>query len=128
MKNEKREIRIVFLIFSVIIALIARKLYPSALSYALVLFILFLMAIAIFSPITLRPLFKAWLEAAHVIGRFNTQVLLSIIFILFFIPTGLIKRIFGNDSMKRKFLHDSSYWEDYKLSGLTDKNRYERQF
>lgn len=128
MKNEKRDIRIVFFIFSVIIALIARRLYPSVLDYALILLILFLMMIAIFSPITLRPLFKAWLKVAHVIGMFNTQILLSGIFILFFIPAGLIKRIFGNDSMKRKFLHDCSYWEDYKLSGLTDKNRYERQF
>lgn len=128
MKNEKRDIRIVFFIFSVIIALIARRLYPSVLSYTLVLLILFLMATAVFSPITLRPLFKAWLKAAHIIGRFNTQILLSAIFILFFIPAGLIKRILGNDSMNRRFHHNSSYWEDYKLSGLTDKSRYERQF
>ena len=81
-----------------------------------------------FSPNVLRPVFNLWLKIAHAIGWFNTQLLLSIVFILVFIPTGLIMRLFRKDPMKRKILAKGTYWESYELEGLKDKNRYERQF
>jgi hypothetical protein len=128
MKKEKRDIRIVFLIFSAIFAVFAWRHYPSILSYALMGLILLILPIVAFSPITLRPVFKLWLKVAHAIGWFNTQVLLSIVFILIFIPTGLVMRLFRKDPMKRKMVTEGTYWESYELEGLKDKSRYERQF
>lgn len=125
---EKRDIRIVFLIFSAIFAIFAWKYYPSILSYVLMGLILLLVSIIAFSPFTLRPVFRVWLKVAHAIGRFNTQLLLGTAFILVLIPTGLIMRLFRRDPMKRKMQADGTYWESCELEGLRDKSRYERQF
>jgi len=128
MKKEKRDIRIVFLIFSAIFAVFAWRHYPSILSYVLIGLALSLLPLIAFSPNVLRPVFNLWLKIAHAIGWFNTQLLLSIVFILIFIPTGFIIRLLRKDPMKRKLLEDGTYWEPYELEGLKDKNRYERQF
>ncbi len=127
-KKEKRDIRIVFIIFSAIFEVFAWRYYPSILSYVLIGLVLVILPIIAFSPIILRPVFKLWLKIAHAVGWFNTQLLLSIVFILIFIPTGLIMRLFRKDPMKRKMLPAGTYWEPYELEGLKDKNRYERQF
>jgi hypothetical protein len=81
-----------------------------------------------FAPTFLRPVFNSWLKIAHALGWFNTQVLLSIVFIFVFIPTGLVMRLFRKDPMKRKMATEGTYWEPYELEGLKDRNRYERQF
>ena len=126
--KEKRDIRIVFLIFSAIFGILAWRHYPSTLSYVLAGLVLILLPIIAFSPIILRPVFRLWLKVAHAVGWFNTQILLSVVFILIFIPTGLIMRLFQKDPMKRKILAEETYWEPYELAGLKDRNRYERQF
>ncbi len=126
--KERRDIRIVFIIFSAIFEVFAWRYYPSTLSYVLIGLVLVILPLMAFSPITLRPVFKLWLKVAHAVGWFNTQLLLSIVFILIFIPTGLIMRLFRKDPMKRKMLTEETYWEPYTLEGLKDKSRYERQF
>tara|TARA_B100000315_G_scaffold21794_1_gene19038 strand:- start:97 stop:492 length:396 start_codon:yes stop_codon:yes gene_type:complete len=128
MDNEKRDIRIVFLIFSAIFVVFTWRYYPSILSYVLMGLTLLILPIVAFSPIILRPVFKLWLKVAHAIGWFNTQLLLSIVFILIFTPTGLVMRLLQKDPMKRKMLAEKTYWEPYELEGLKDKSRYERQF
>ena len=127
-KKERRDIRIVFIIFSAIFEVFAWRHYPSILSYVLIGLVLVILPIMAFSPITLRPVFKLWLKIGHAVGWFNTQVLLSVVFIVIFIPTGLVMRLFRKDPMKRKLLAEGTYWEPYELEGLKDKNRYERQF
>ena len=127
-KKEKRDIRIVFLIFSAIFGVLAWRHYPSILSYAFIGVVIVILPLVVFAPTLLRPVFNLWLKIAHAIGWFNTQVLLTIVFILVFIPTGLIMKLLRKDPMKRKMLAEGSYWEPYELEGLKDKNRYERQF
>ena len=127
-KKEKRDIRIVFLIFSAIFGILAWRHYPSILSYVFMGVVSVILPLVAFAPTLLRPVFNLWLKIAHAIGWFNTQVLLTIVFILVFIPTGLIMRLFRKDPMKRKMLAEGSYWEPYELEGLKDRNRYERQF
>ncbi|MDP6433761.1 MAG: SxtJ family membrane protein, partial [Candidatus Scalindua sp.] len=61
-------------------------------SYVLIGLVLVMLPIISFAPIILRPVFKLWLKVAHAVGWFNTQILLSIVFILVFIPTGLAMR------------------------------------
>ncbi|MBT3879398.1 MAG: hypothetical protein HOF76_10155 [Candidatus Scalindua sp.] len=126
--KEKRDIRIVFLIFSAIFGVIAWRHYPSIETYVLSGLSLVLLPIVAFAPIILRPVFKLWLKIAHAVGWFNTQILLSIVFILIFIPIGLIMRLLGKDPMKRKMQSEGTYWEPYEIAGLKDKKRYERQF
>jgi hypothetical protein len=128
LKKEKRDIRVVFLIFSAIFVVLAWRHYPSILSYAFIGVVFVLLPLAVFAPTLLRPLFKLWMKLAHAVGWFNTQVLLTIVFILIIIPTGLIMKLLRKDPMKRKMLAEETYWEPYELEGLKDRNRYERQF
>ena len=128
MNKEKRDIRIVFLIFSFIFGVLAWRHYPSDLSFVLCVLSLLLLPIVGFVPLLLRHVFQLWLKFAHTLGWFNTQILLSIVFILIFIPIGLIMRMLRKDPMKRKMLADGTYWEPYEIAGLKDKKRYERQF
>jgi len=126
--KEKRDIRIVFSIFSIFFALFAWRYYPSIVSYALVGVTVLVLPLMAFSPLTLRPAFRMWLKVGHVIGAFNTQILLFVMFVLLFIPTGIMMRLFGNDPMKRKMRGEATYWEQYDSGGLKDKSRYEKQF
>ncbi len=128
MKKEIRDIRIVFLIFSAIFGVLSWRHYPSILSYGFMGIVLVVLPLAAFAPTLLRPVFKLWMKVAHAVGWFNTQVILTIVFVLVFIPTGLIMKLLRKDSMKRKMFAEETYWEPYELEGLKDKNRYERQF
>ena len=128
MKNEKRDIQIVFLIFSAIFAVLSWRHYPSVLSYVFMGIVLVIIPLVAFAPTVLRPVFKLWMKLAHAVGWFNTQVLLTIVFILIIIPTGLIMKLLRKDPMKRKMFAEETYWEPYELVGLKDKKRYERQF
>ncbi len=127
-KKEKRDIRIVFLIFCTIFGVLSWRHYPSILSYVFIGVVLVILPLVAFTPILLRPVFKLWMKLAHAVGWFNTQLLLSIVFILIFIPTGLIMKLLRKDPMKRNMLPEETYWEPYELVGLKDKKRYERQF
>lgn len=126
--KEKRDIRVVFLVFSLLFSLIAWKNYPSNLSIAfagLVALMLFLLS---FMPFFLRPAFRVWLKIAHFIGRVNTQVILTLLYYLVFTPYGMVMRLFGRDPLQRQLKSAGTYWEALKFEGLKDKTRYEKQF
>jgi hypothetical protein len=128
MKKEKRDIRIVFLIFCAIFGVFSWRHYPSILSNVFMGVVLVILPLVAFAPTLLRPLFKLWMKLAHAVGWFNSQVILTVVFILFIIPTGLIMKLLRKDPMKRKMFAEETYWEPYELEGLKDRNRYERQF
>ncbi len=127
-KKEKRDIRIVFLVFCAIFGVLAWRHYPSILSYSFMGVVTVVLPLAVFVPILLRPVFKLWMKLAHAVGWFNTQVILTVVFIFIIIPTGLIMKLLRNDPMKRKMGAEETYWEPCELDGLKDRNRYERQF
>ncbi len=128
-KKERRDIRLVFLIFSAIFSALAWKHFPSISSYVLMGLVIIMLPLIAFFPILLRPVFKLWLKVAKAVGWFNTQIILSIVYILIFIPVGLLMRLFRKDQMGRKLLKaEETYWEAYEQAGLTDRSRYERQF
>ncbi len=128
-KKEKRDIRLVFLIFCAIFSALAWKHFPSISSYVLMGLVLILLPLIAFFPILLRPVFKLWLKVAKAVGWFNTQVILTVVYILIFMPFGLLINMFRTDQMRRKLLvEEETYWEPYEQGGLKDRNRYERQF
>ncbi len=126
--SEQRSIRITFILISCALSIGAYKFYPSIKSYVGITVAIILFLTSLFHPPILRPLFKIWLRIGRIAGKFNTRIVLGLIFFLVFSPSGLIMRLLGRDFMKRRFSEEKSYWEDYKLSGLDDKGRYERQF
>ncbi|MDR4496981.1 MAG: SxtJ family membrane protein [Candidatus Scalindua sp.] len=127
-KKEKRDIKIVFLILCSIFGVLAWRYYPSILSYAFMGVVTVVLPLVAFAPTLLRPVFKLWMKLAHAVGWFNTQVLLTVVFILIFIPTGLIMKLLRKDPMKRKMYAEDTYWEPYEVEVLKYRNCYERQF
>ena len=128
LRKEKRDIRLVFLVFSTLFSLIAWKNYPSNLSYTLVSVAGLLILMLTFYPLGLRHIYLVWVKIAHFIGWVNTQIILTLLYYLVFTPMGVVMRIFGRDSMQRKLKSTGTYWESFEFEGLKDKTRYEKQF
>ncbi len=127
-RKEKRDIRMVFLVFSLFFSVIAWKNYPSNLSFAFSGLVVVQVLTLIFKPILLRPAFRVWLKVTHFIGKVNTQIILTLLYYLVFTPYALVMRLFGRDSMQRKLKSTGTYWESFEFEGLKDKTRYEKQF
>ncbi len=127
-RKEKRDIRAVFLVFSLFFSVIAWKNYPANISFALVGLVVLQVLTLTFKPVLLRPAFRVWMKVAHFIGQVNTQIILTLLFYLVFTPYGVVMRLFGRDAMKRKLKSTGTYWESVEFEGLKDRTRYEKQF
>jgi len=82
-----------------------------------------------FVPPLFKLVYRFWIGFSIVIGYFISRVLLSLVFFLVIMPTGLIMRLVGKDPMDRKLEPNAaSYW--IKKEEQTDYSleRYEKQF
>ena len=81
--------------------------------------------LALVFPDGLRPLYVTWLRVAEIIGRFNTVVILGVVFVFIFIPFGLVLRLFA-DPMRRK---PDAAAASYRVAARTPKpENLERPF
>ena len=79
-------------------------------------------------PTILRPLNKAWMTLAILLGWVMTRVILFFLFYLVITPIGLIARIFGKHFLDLKIDKSRiSYWEKRKNVPAAPAD-YERQF
>ncbi len=69
-------------------------IWPLIVAGILVLF-------ALIAPAALGPFYKVWMKFAEILGWINTRIILGFIFYVFFLPFGLVMRLF-NDPMRRK--------------------------
>lgn len=128
MNKEIRDIRLVFALLSIIVLALAYKIFPAVISYILFVAGMLLWLFILISPLSLRPIFNVWIKFAQLLGNFNTQLLLSLIFFSVILPAGIIMRLAGKDPMNRREKITATYWQQYIIEGLKDKKRYERQF
>src|SRR3989344_4718326 len=78
------------------------------------------------APTWLKPIQKAWMTLALLLGWVMTRVILAIVFYLVITPIGLVLRLTGKDFMNRSFPgKEASYWLDHAERVKED---YERQF
>ena len=79
-------------------------------------------------PTILRPLNKAWMTLAVLLGWLMTRVILSLLFYFVITPISLIARISGKHFLDLKIDKSrASYWEKRKNVPLSPSD-YERQF
>ena len=110
---EKKQIRrfglIAFIFFGTLsaVGIWKDKLLPTYLfGFLSVLGLGFIVA-----PIPLKPVFNAWQQFAHLIGKVITNLILILIYYLVITPSGLIKRLFGGKPLPVKpDKNISSYW------------------
>jgi len=60
-----------------------------------------LVALAI--PLALRPVYRFLMWVAVPLGRFNSLVLLSLVYFIMVVPMGLLMKLFGKDPIPKKF-------------------------
>jgi hypothetical protein len=128
---SKKEIRIWAWGTSVILCLLGTVLYyrghGAPIPY-LVAIALGLALCALVKPSFLRPIYRGWLTATGAIGKFNTYVLLGIMFYLVFAPIGLVMRVLRIDLLHRKVDRSaSSYWRTREAKPFCPED-YERQY
>jgi hypothetical protein len=70
---------------------------PSLMGWA----ILVLLAVMIWPPL-FSPLAKLWFGLSHLLGTVMSKVLLTVVFLVITMPIGVLRRMLGYDSMKRK--------------------------
>ena len=79
-------------------------------------------------PAFMRLVFLGMSYLAWPIGFVVSHVVLAVVYYLVLTPIGLATRLFGYDSMKRKFDPDAdSYWIE-RSADVVDSKRYFRQF
>ena len=101
------------------------KITASAMLCAIAGILLFL---ALVRPGLLKGAYTRWMKFADAIGRFNSKVILSLIYTIFFSLFRILLFFFRKDPLEIKF--DStldSYWRDHEPTG-SDPKRYEKQF
>ena len=57
---------------------------------------------AVVAPKLLRPVQRGWMKLAEPIGRFNTRLILGLVFYLVFTPAGAIRRLIADPLVLRQ--------------------------
>jgi hypothetical protein len=129
-KSEKKDLRSFGITIGIVLGFLSGLLWwKGKETYTVfvtlsVLFIFF----GLFLPALLKPLQKAWMTFAVILGWIMTRVILGILFYLVFSTIGLGGRLLGKKFLDLKMDNSKkSYWI-YRKSTLFDKERYEKQF
>lgn len=59
--------------------------------------------VAVLFPAGLRPVYRALMWVAVPLGRFNSVLLLSLVYFVMVVPMGVIMRLVGKDPIPKKF-------------------------
>ncbi|WPL18871.1 hypothetical protein Thiowin_03962 [Thiorhodovibrio winogradskyi] len=54
------------------------------------------------APRSLRPMYRGWMHFGLLLSRVTTPLILSLVYLLLFVPAGLLMRLFGKDPMQRR--------------------------
>ncbi len=79
--------------------------------------VLVLLPLIAFFSILLRPVFKLWLKVAKAVEWFNTQIILTLVYIIIFIPFSPLIRLFQKDLMRRKLLKEEETYIGFSPRG-----------
>jgi hypothetical protein len=85
-------------------------------------------AVAFTIPVSLKPVYIAWMRLAHILGWINTRLILLVMFYLIFTPIGIMIRLLGKDLLDKKIEKGKdSYWNKKEKADFLN-SPYERQF
>jgi hypothetical protein len=55
------------------------------------------------APMSVAPFFAIVFRASRVIGEINNRMLLALVFVVCFVPVGIVRRIIRRDPLSRRF-------------------------
>jgi hypothetical protein len=65
-----------------------------------------LIGTALVAPQTLKPAYTFWMYLGKILGWINSRIILGLCFYGLFTPLGMVMRMAGRDSMRRRFKRD----------------------
>ena len=83
--------------------------------------------LAVFKSSYLKYINLGWMYFGFYIGKIISPFVLGFIFMIFFVPIGMIKKIFRNDELKINLKKQKTYWQD-KSSVETNYNWFKNIF
>jgi hypothetical protein len=129
-KSEKSDLRKFGITIGIALGLLGGLLWwkgkDTYIIFEIIASIFILLGLAL--PVLLKPLQKAWMTLAVILGWFMTRVILSILFYLVFSAIGLGARLLGKGFLDLK-MDDSknSYWIKRPRKKF-QRDDYERQY
>jgi saxitoxin biosynthesis operon SxtJ-like protein len=70
---------------------------------------------------------RMWMALSEVLSFVSTRVILVIVFFVVITPTGVARRLFGWDPLRRRAASAQSYWKPYGAR-QRDRRHYEKMF
>ncbi len=130
-KSQKKDLRSFGLTIGIVAGLIGGLLlwrHKDHYLYFLIVSGIFV-TLGLFLPNLLKPLQKAWMTLAVLMGWVMTRLILFVLFFLVVTPIGLLARLLNRDLLRLKIDRNScnSYWMP-KRKEEVKKSDYERQF
>ncbi|MDP1853680.1 MAG: SxtJ family membrane protein [Candidatus Omnitrophota bacterium] len=89
---------------------------------------LIILALRLLVPTWLSPIYTLFLKMAHIVGKINSAILLSIIYYLLITPIGLIMRLLKQANFKKGLDRKAQTYWIKRDTALNDPKRMERQF
>lgn len=74
-------------------------------------------------PMTLRPVYRAWMHFGILMSRITTPLLMGLVFFLAITPLGVVRRLFGRDPLNREFHNADSYRVPSKKAPIENLKR-----
>jgi len=108
--GSERGFGLVFFCFFLIVATLPLLSGESPRLWALAIAFIFV-ALALARPAVLAPLNKIWFKFGLLLGKIISPVVMSLVFFLTVLPTGIIMRLLGKDLLNRKIDRSATtYW------------------
>ena len=73
------------------------------------------------APASLGPVYRGWMRFGLIMSKITTPILLGILFYIVVLPTGLIRRMMGLDSMARRFDETK---DTYRIASRKDSGQH----
>ena len=115
-----------FVVFAIIGGVLLYK--GRSLGYACLALSILFVVLGRWAPGSLKPLHKAWMTLALVIGFFTSRLILCILYYCVLTPIGVIMRLFGKDLLDQRWDKEApSYWIKKERKAI-DKEQYKKLF
>ena len=78
---------------------------------------------ALLAPLSLRPVYRAWMRFGLLLGKVTTPIVMGIVFYLVITPFALVLKLARKDAMQRTFDERESYRvikDSVRLNSLED--------
>ena len=87
-----------------------------------------MLLIAVTASGVLTPLYKGMTIFSIIVGYFVSKIILTLMFVIFFVPIGLFMRLVGKDLLDKKLNKQASTYWLKKENTPFSKEKYERLF